>query len=276
MKKIVFLSAVALAVVGIALVLVQPKTPVPQLSPEKVDQEIAAFTNSSIFISPKELHEKLSSAQLVLLDGSHPKGYAKGHIPGAISIGFKGLCRAEGKPGDPLWGTILPKDQLTAKLESFGVTQDSIIIAYSDTFKGPGAGGRAVWQLRMAGLKDVRLLYGGLQAWKDSGYALSTEDTAPIPSTGLKLEDYNENHRDSLEHIAANLNTVRLIDVRSQKEFNGKDTSRGEARAGHIQGAQWLEWTALLNEDASPKPPQQIIAQMAQLGIGLQDDFTLY
>jgi len=278
MKKLVFLSAVALALIGVGLVFWQSKTEVPVVATSTVDidKAISEFKNSDIFISPQALKEQLGSKNLVILDGSHPKGYAKGHIPGAISIGFKGLSRSSGKPGDPLWGTILPKDELTHKLESFGVTNDSIIVAYSDTFKGPGSGGRAVWQLRMAGLTNVHLLYGGLDVWKNSGYPLTKDVIQPEVSTGLHLSDYNENSRNTLEKIEASLDTIRLVDVRSKKEFNGEDNSRGEARAGHIKGALWLEWTDLLNKDASPKKPEEIIALMTDLGIGLQDDFTLY
>lgn len=276
MKKLGFLSAVALAVIGIGLVLWQSATQGPVVSTDHIDKAISQFKNGDIFISPQDLHEKLGSKNLVILDGSHPKGYAKGHIPGAMSIGFKGLSRSNGKPGDALWGTILPKDELTHKLESFGVTNDSIIVAYSDTFKGPGAGGRAVWQLRMAGLTNVHLLYGGLDMWKNAGYTLTQDVVKPKSSTTLQLSDYDEKYRNTLESIEATLDTIPLVDVRSQNEFNGDDTSRGEARGGHIKGSLWLEWTALLNKNASPKSPQEIIALMSDLGIGLQDDFTLY
>lgn len=278
MKKNYIIGILVLVVVlGAFLFYKGQRTIEPEQVAEVADIDLGKFKHGEdIFITPSELKKKLGSDSLVLLDGSHPKVYAKGHIAGAINIGFKGLCRTDGRPGDPLWGTILPKDKLKAKLESFGVTNDSLIVAYSDTFKGPGAGGRAVWQLRMAGLENVKLLYGGLEMWKRSGYELVKDQFEPTPSTGLVLKDYDETYRAELEEIRDNLNDIKLVDVRSKNEFTGDDTSRGESRGGHIKGAVWLEWKDLLNEDATPKSPEQIVAMMADFGIKPEDDFTLY
>lgn len=234
------------------------------------------YKNGEIFITPAELKSRLGSEGLIILDGNLPKVYAKGHIAGAINIGFKGLSRSVGKPGDPLWGTILAKEQLTEKLESFGVTNDSLIVAYSDTFKGPGAGGRAAWQLRMAGLTNVKLLYGGLEVWRRLGFELTRDIPHLLPSSGLVLSDFNESHRAKLQMVKDNLGKATLLDVRSKNEFTGKNTSRGESRGGHITGANWLEWTELLKEDSTPKPPEEIIKLMASYGVRPEDDFTLY
>lgn len=156
------------------------------------------------------------------------------------------------------------------------MTNDSLIVAYSDTFKGPGAGGRAVWQLRMAGLTNVKLLYGGLNVWKVLGMPLTTDAPILTPSHGLQLIDYNEDHRAELEMVKENLGKTVLLDVRTKKEFTGEDTSRGEARAGHITGSKWMEWTAILNPDGTPKPPEEIIELLAGYGIKPEDDFTVY
>jgi len=278
MKKNRFIIGGALLAIGIAAVLIfnVVNRPSPQ-NPSQITIAPEIFKNGKdIFITPAELKEQLGSKNLIILDGSHPKVYAKGHIPGAISIGFKGLCRSFGKPGDALWGTILPKKELTRKLESLGVTNKSLIVAYSDTFKGPGAGGRAVWQLRMAGLTNVKLLYGGLEVWKRLGFSLTTDPPTINPSNGLVVKDYDESYRADRQFVEAHLGKLAIVDVRSKKEFTGEDTSRGESRGGHIKGAQWLEWTALLNKDSTPKSPKEIIAMMANLGIKPGDDFVVY
>lgn len=275
-KKAIFIAAVLLITASAAFFSFsnskkqQPESDTLVIAPELYKN------GEDIFITPAQLKEKLGNKDLVILDGSHPKGYAKGHIPGAISIGFKGLCRSEGKPGVPLWGTILPKDRLTEKLQSLGITNDSLIVAYSDTFKGPGAGGRAVWQLRMAGLKNVKLLYGGLPTWKLLDYELTTEVQKPTPSTGLVLADYATENNAPMNYVKENLSKTVFIDVRTKKEFTGQDTSRGEARGGHLPGAKWLEWTVFLNKDGTPKPPEDIKALMANVGVKPEDDFVLY
>ena len=269
------IAVVCIAVVVAFVAKYKPQAPVTDGGYSSID--LTRFKNhGQIFITPSELKAKLGSKDLVILDASHPKGYANGHIPGAISIGFKGLSDCNGKPGDSEWGTILPKDQLTQKLESLGIDNTKLVVAYSDIFKGPGGGGRAVWQLKMAGFENVRLLYGGLELWKRSGYELSTDPVGPVPATGLTLKTYDESFRAKKDDIHEHLDTVKLVDVRSLKEFTGEDTSRGEARGGHITGSKWLEWTALLNKDASVKSPEEITELMAGIGIRPEDDFVLY
>lgn len=239
--------------------------------------DVTQYTHGeSIFISPQALHEQLNDENLIILDGNHPRVYSKNHIPGAINIGFKGFSACDGKPGERGWGTILNKGALTKKLESLGIDNNTLVVAYSDIFKGPGAGGRAVWQMKMAGFENVRLLYGGLNVWRRSGYAVSKEVIPPTPATGLVLKEYDGSLNASMDFVRENINTLKIVDVRSLKEFTGKDTSRGEARGGHIQGAEWLEWKALLNDDSTPKPPEEITRLMAQIGITPEDDFILY
>ena len=245
--------------------------------PAAAEIDLSVYKNGrEIFITPAELKARLDDPNVVILDGNHPKVYADGHIPGAINIGFKGLSRSQGKPGDAGWATILPRKELTEKLESFGVTNTSLVVCCSDTFKGPGAGGRAVWQMRMAGLTNVKLLYGGLALWKQSGYEVTDKVPEIHRATGLVLQEYNEKYRATIQYVRKNIDTIKLVDVRSKNEFTGEDTSRGEARGGHIKNAKWLEWKALLNPDSTPKSPEEIIALMANIGIRPEDEVVVY
>jgi thiosulfate/3-mercaptopyruvate sulfurtransferase len=254
------------------------ETQLPEGTEQATQIDLSLFANGQdIFITADDLHKRLGDDNLVILDGNHPKLYAKGHIPEAINIGFKGLSRAEGKPGDAEWGTILPRQELQKRLESYGITNDSLIVCYSDTLQGPGADGRAVWQLRMAGLDKVKLLYGGMALWRQAGYQLTDEPPKSVPpSTGLVLQDYQESYRANRHSILENIDTLKLIDVRSKKEFTGEDTSRGEARGGHIKNAQWLEWKELLKPDGSPKSAVEIIALLAGVGVRPDDDVIVY
>lgn len=282
-KKFVILSLVLIAVVFVIIIKNRSEKPViyeNQNSEQYSKIDINMYKNGSdIFITPQELHQRIVSndiSSLVILDASHPKVYTKEHIPGALSIGFKGLSDTTGKPGDKEWGTILSKEKLTKKLGSLGITNDKLVVAYSDIFKGPGACGRAVWQMKMAGLENVRLLYGGLEVWKRLGYELSQEDSKPVPSNDLVLKDYDESSRAKQKYIHESISNIKIVDVRSLKEYTGEDTSRGEARGGHIKGSKWLEWKNVLNEDTTVKSPQKIIDLMAGIGIKPGDDFVLY
>ncbi len=244
-----------------------------------VDQtppDLSVFKNSDIFITPQELKEKLGDPNVIVFDTSSPNLYQKGHIPGAIGVGFHGFSKVVGKPGDPLWGTTLDKEELTAKLESYGVTNDKLVVFTSNVLPGPGSDGRNVWQMRMAGLDNVKLLYGGNPYWEKLGYEMTKEvPPDPEPSTGLVLKDFDESYYATKEYVAANLDKTVIIDVRTEKEYKGSQNA-GEARGGHIAGAKHLLWSDLLNEDATPKSPEEITKIMADLGVTPEDDFVLY
>lgn len=246
----------------------------PEESASKVD--LSGFENPDIFITPQELSGMLGDPNVIIFDGNKPDAYAKGHIPGAISVGFHSFSKVEGKPGDPLWGTSLDKEELTKKLESFGVTNDKTVVFYADVLTGPGPDGRNVWQMRMAGLDNVKLLYGGLAYWKELGYEVTKDAApAPTPSTGLVLKDFDESYRATKDYVKENLDKTVIIDVRTEEEFKGSQKA-GEARGGHIKGAKPLLWKDLLNENATPKSPEEIKEIMAAAGVTPEDDFVVY
>lgn len=236
--------------------------------------DLSSYKNADLFITPYELQTKLGSEDLVILDTNKPDQFASEHIPGAINIGFHGLSKTLGKSGDRYWGTTLDKEDLKAALEKLGVTNDKLVVIYSDVLKGPGPDGRNVWQLRMAGLDNVKLLYGGLDFWEKSGYEVTDAIIEPVAATGLVLKDFDESYYADLEYVSAHLNDTKIIDCRTKKEFDG---AKGIlTRGGHIKGAVWLEWKDLLNEDATPKKPEEIIALMNEMGITPEDDFVVY
>lgn len=238
--------------------------------------DLSIYENGDLFISPQELNEIMGDSNVIIFDGNKPDDYAKGHIPGAYGVGFHSFSNVEGKPGDPLWGTTLDKDQLKAKLESYGVTNDKTVVFYSDVLPGPGPDGRNVWQMRMAGLENVKLLYGGFPKWKELGYEVTSEvSPEPIPSEGLELKGFDESYVATKDYIYENIDNTVIIDARSEGEYKGSQKS-GEARGGHITGSKNLLWSSILNEDATPKSPEEIIQIMGDLGVTPEDDFVVY
>ena len=84
-------------------------------------------------IQPETLKAELGNPNQVIIDTRTPQEYAgatptphgeqrRGHIPGAINLHFRSLLTQQ--------GTLLPRDQIVAKLQSMGITQDTEIVAY--------------------------------------------------------------------------------------------------------------------------------------------------
>lgn len=238
--------------------------------------DITAYKNNDFLITPQEVNKLMESKNLVLLDCNKPNIYAKAHIKGAVGIGIQGFSSKDGKIGDPSWGTILKAEDLKVKLESLGIDNKKTIVFYSDVFKGPGADGRAVWQLKMAGFNNVKMLVGGLTYWKEIGNKVTDEvPTKTIPTTGVVVKDYNDSYVATKDYVYKNIGKKVIIDTRTAGEFKGSKKA-GEPRGGHIKGAINLVWTDLLNKDGTPKSSKEITDLMASVGVKPEDDFVVY
>jgi thiosulfate/3-mercaptopyruvate sulfurtransferase len=237
--------------------------------------DIKVYQNNDFLITPQQLKGMLGSDNLVLLDCNKPDLYASEHITGAIGIGLQAFSEAVGKPGDPGWGTIKNKEGLQKKLESLGIDNKKTIVFYSDVFKGPGADGRAVWQLKLAGMDNVKMLVGGLSYWKELGYEVTKEAAQPKPVTGVALKDYDQGHFATKDYVFNNLDKQVIVDARTDGEYKGSQKA-GEPRGGHIAGAVNLLWTDLLNKDGTIKTPDEIKTLMASYNIKPSDDFIVY
>lgn len=260
----------------VLLILVGCQTKVATEDVNTTAMDLSVYPRGDYFITPQEVQELLGSEELVILDCNKPDLYSKEHIPGAISIGLHAFSDKVGKPGDAGWGTISSKEDLEEKLVNLGVDNDKTIVFYSNVFKGPGADGRAVWQLSQAGMDNVKILMGGSTYWKELGYEMTKEASVePVPSEGVILEAYDTAFYATKDEIFNSLGNQLLLDVRSKKEFAGSQNA-GEPRGGHIQGAKHFLWTGFLEENGALKSPEAIEEIMLSYGVNKTDDFTLY
>ena len=243
--------------------------------PETKEFDLAVYKNNDFLITPQELKGMLGTDELALFDCDKPDVYAKEHIPGAVGIGLHAFSDKVGKPGDPGWGTVMDKADLKKALEALGIDNDKTVVFYSDVFQGPGADGRAVWQLRFAGMDNVKFLVGGLSHWKELGYDVTSEPAQPKPTTGVELKDYDKSNVATKTYVSDNLGKQVVLDVRTEGEFKGSQKA-GEPRGGHIKGAKWMLWLDLLNKDGTPKTPDEITKIMASYGVSPEDDFVIY
>lgn len=114
--------------------------------------------------------------------------YLSGHIPGAIDMDTLALEAPE------TWNRRSP-EELKRALEEHGITSDTTVILYgkfmdpdnADAFPGSAAGHigaiRNAMIMMYAGVKDVRILNGGFQSWRDAGFAIETAD---VPKNAVK------------------------------------------------------------------------------------------
>ena len=176
----------------------------------------------------------------------NPDDYQRGHIPGAIALDTLALESPE------TWNRRSPAE-LNHALAEHGITADSTVILYGrfsnpdfqDPFPGSSAGHlgaiRCAAIMLYAGVKDVRILNGGIQAWEDAGYELTQEATQPDPveTFGAEIPGRPELFIDlpeAKELLSAD--DGALVSVRSWPEFIGETSGYHYIeKKGRIPGA---------------------------------------
>jgi thiosulfate/3-mercaptopyruvate sulfurtransferase len=156
--------------------------------------------------------------------------YDEGHIPGAISLDTLFLEEPEH------WNRRKPRE-LERALLAHGFTSDTTVVLYGRNgeasmeneqpgrYAGQIAAMRAALLLLCAGVEDVRVLDGGLDAWIAHGRTLSTEETPPTPveEFGRRIPgrpDYVVDIEEAKEMLADPM--AELVSMRSWKEFVGE------------------------------------------------------
>ena len=174
--------------------------------------------------------------------------YEKGHIPGAVYVDLDSELAGHGEPTDgrhPLPAI----DDLQAAARGWGLDDGDAVVVYDDV-SGTSAA-RAWWLLRHAGVADVRVLDGGLAAWRRSGGALDTSRENAAPG-GVSLRYGRLPTLDA--NAAAELAGVGiLLDARAGERYRG-EVEPVDPRAGHIPGAVSLPTTETLAEDGTMLP----------------------
>jgi len=165
---------------------------------------------------------------------------------------------------------LLVTDAEMAKiLGEKGVSEKSKIVVY-DEFDGRYAG-RIYSLLKYLGAQDVKVLDGGMEAWK-KGRKPITRNVTNITKTTFNPSPNKALMASMQEAEAAGSKAnVVLIDTRAAEEFNGTKDSKG-----HIQGAINIEYKLLLNADGTMKPKAELEKVYAAKGVSKDKEIILY
>ncbi|MBR0374692.1 MAG: sulfurtransferase [Mogibacterium sp.] len=194
------------------------------------------------FVDAAWLLEHLNDEDVFIIDsrfdlfdpaGYGAKAYAEAHIAGAYYFDIdQDITENKGEHGGRR-GTADPA-VLAAKLAAIGVTNDSTIVCYDD---GVYSAPRAWWQFRYMGLDKVYVLDGGFYGWKQNGYPVSAEPTAPRGEGCVTCSMRDEMFADKDYVVAAMGDPDKVIvDARGHKRYTG-EVEPLYSKRGHIPGA---------------------------------------
>ncbi|MFB7550146.1 sulfurtransferase [Streptomyces sp. NPDC056154] len=201
------------------------------------------------------------------LGGPHGRpDYEAGHIPGAVFVDLD--AELAGPAGAGGRHPLPDPEEFGAVMRRAGVCRDTPVVVYDG---GQGwAAARAWWLLRWTGHEDVRVLDGGLAAWKGD-----LQKEAPIPAEGdfrpvpgaLPLLD--------ADGAAALARTGLLLDARAAERYRG-DVEPIDRVGGHIPGAVSAPTSENVRDDGRFLPVRSLAARFEGLGADRAPEVGVY
>jgi thiosulfate/3-mercaptopyruvate sulfurtransferase len=210
------------------------------------------YADPNVLVSTDWVAQHLNDSSLRIVEVDvDTAAYEQGHVPGAVGWNWSTqLC-------DTLVRDIIPARTLEELLGGSGISNDTTIILYGDNNNWFAAW--ALWQLKIYGHKDVRLMNGGRKKWLAEGRELTTDPTT-VQSKTYKAQTPDLSIRAFLPEVQKALQEKRaaLVDVRSPQEFTGEilappglpETCQ---RGGHIPGAKSIPWGKACSDDGTFK-----------------------
>ncbi len=163
---------------------------------------------------------------------------------------------------------------LESKLGRLGLTGKERAVVYESGFGMRAA--RVAWMLEYAGIKRPLMLEGGFRAWKDSRYPIERRRREVVPSEFRAHPDPSVLATFGEVRSMSKSKTGRVLDVRSQGEFDGSEKRDCCPRSGRIPGSAWFEWTNFLNKRGGFQGQRSIQKQLQSKGLRHRSEIAVY
>ena len=224
-----------------------------------------------------EDHLKDSNARFAEVDYDPKANYQLGHVPGAVLFDWRQDIN------DPVSRNVLSKQAYEDLLQRAGVNNDTTLVLYGDFNNWFAA--FAFWVFKYYGFKDVRIMNGGRKKWLEEDREVN-KDIQNYPKGNLKATDPDKNIRVFLDEVKQSLDAkdrIRMVDVRSPKEFTGEILAPPEyptehaQRGGHIPGAENIPWAQAVNDkDGTFKSADELKKLYESKGITSDKEIIAY
>jgi thiosulfate/3-mercaptopyruvate sulfurtransferase len=222
---------------------------------------VAEYAHPEVLVSTEWVAENLGKPNVKLVEVDVDNvAYDQGHIQGAVSWNWTTQLN------DATQRDILTAGQFENLMSQSGISPSDTVILYGDNNNWFAA--FALWQMKVNGHADVRLMDGGRKKWVDVENRATTTDVPSPAASNYKVTNRDEA---ALRARVFDVNDVvkgakeNLIDVRSPAEFSGEviappGMTETAQRGGHIPGAANVPWSKAANEDGTFKSADELKA----------------
>ena len=231
------------------------------------------YANPEILLSTDELALHLDDPDLALVDARPPDAYRSAHIPGAINLQWTHFTYL-GSSGSKFW-QLLPVWLVRLRLGLQGISRSDTLVIYNDQQTGWGEDGRFFWMFAYVGHERVRILNGGWSRWAAEGRA--TQGGSESRGVGLYEVDLQPDLIAEKERVLAAIDDpqVLIVDTRTREEYDGA-VLYGEARGGHIPGAEHFHWKTAIGPDLRLRSAGELTAMLDALGVTREREVVVY
>lgn len=222
-------------------------------------------------VTPAELERVLASADPLVLD-IRGETYSEGHIPGAVSAPYAAFRGPAENPGQ-----LLTEEQLTEVFRSLGIDPErpTVIVHQGTDETDFGAAARVYWTLKSAGVEEIAILNGGMNAWTgDDARAISTEVVTP-QATDVQVtfsDRWLATQQDVLAVVEGRAEAT-LLDARPESFWAGEQRHQAAARPGTLPQSQYFTHTGWFS--SGPAIVDAAAARALAEKNGFADDETL-
>jgi thiosulfate/3-mercaptopyruvate sulfurtransferase len=199
------------------------------------------YVHSGVLIQAEELKDILGKPDpnLRIIDFRHKAKYYLGHIPGAVQMWRTEIEDRQQRVA----GLPAPAPRIAELLGRLGVGSHDNVVIYSDKYDHT----RLWWILAHYGfpLSQMRLLDGGIEAWKGKGYPTQLTSPRVKPATfrfpAEPPKDFLWANRAEVKAALGAPDKV-IVDARAPRLYLGEGAKEGAPRPGRIPGAVGVFW----------------------------------
>src|SRR5512137_663433 len=145
-------------------------------------EKYKGYARGEIFITAQEVNQLMQAKdpKLVVIAVASKTEYYSGHIPGSFHL-RRPDYEADPKTQGGVTDNIIQPEGYTKLMQGLGIDPDSKVVVYDHKYDAT----RIWWAFYYYGKTEVRILDGGMAAWKKAGYAadLVTGGKASRPGT---------------------------------------------------------------------------------------------
>lgn len=226
-----------------------------------------------IFVDPEWLLDHQDDKTYVILHVDQPKNYGKGHLPEALYMGLESFTVTR----NGLYFEMPDAEDFAEELRKRGIEEGTLVILSSgwETF-APAY--RLYVTFEYYGLdSQVRILDGGIRAWKAKEYPISQDTVVAEPAEERMVLKEKAQILVKKDWIRSHLSdpSVCLIDARRANYYTGSEEGNYK-RSGHIRGAKNLTWTTLVDEQFVLLPTDSLQLKYREIAGTEKRELILY